>query len=44
VLDAELAQMLLEGNSLKTTEVYLHITNKHLKTIKMPMDHLGIKV
>ena len=29
-------------NSSKTTEIYTHVTNKHLQKIKSPLDNLDI--
>jgi len=42
--DLRYVQALLGHRSLKTTEIYLHVTNEHMRTIKSPIDHLDIKI
>ena len=41
--DIRYIQALLGHNSLKTTELYTHVTNKDLLKIKSPLDNLRIK-
>ena len=41
-MDIRLVQELLGHNSLKTTEIYTHITDKMKKDIISPLDHLDI--
>jgi len=40
-MDIRLVQELLSHNSLKTTEIYTHITDK-MKNVISPLDHLDI--
>jgi len=39
-VDLRTLQMLMGHSSIKTTEVYLHVTRKHLSSIKSPFDLL----
>ena len=41
-MDIRLVQELLGHNSLKTTEIYTHITDKMKKDVISPLDHLDI--
>lgn len=43
-VDVTIVQALLGHRSLKTTEIYLHVTNKQLRKIKSPIDHLEIEI
>lgn len=43
-VDVTIVQALLGHRSLKTTEIYLHVTNKQLKKIKSPIDNLKIEI
>lgn len=43
-VDVTIVQALLGHRSLKTTEIYLHVTNKQLRKIKSPIDNLGIDI
>lgn len=39
-VDVRIVQKLLGHKSLKTTEIYTHVTNRHLQSIKSPLDTL----
>jgi site-specific recombinase XerD len=41
-VDIRYIQELLGHSSSKTTEIYTHVTNKHLQKIKSPLDNLNI--
>lgn len=43
-VDVTIVQALLGHRSLKTTEIYLHVTNKQLQKIKSPLDYLEIEI
>lgn len=42
-VDVRYVQALLGHKSLKTTEIYTHVTNTHLQLIKSPLDSLPVK-
>ncbi|MBT3303202.1 MAG: tyrosine-type recombinase/integrase [Bacteroidetes bacterium] len=43
-VDVRYVQALLGHRSIKTTEIYTHVTNTHLMTIKSPLDALLVNI